>query len=317
MSSVPQAQLTEIFPLRLRAREEMRFAPAEGEILAERVSDGQRFVFNPWQYEMMQRFDGSRTFEEIAREVYTRFQGGFSTVGLTNFYQWLYEENLVYCECESIFELVTENEEESFSRSPASHGEVVTGLLGAMKTRWQEGFGLEKDWQKQALKISAIVLFSLAVLRIAYVAAPILEPPVNLLYSSVEGYFYRDMTGPEVRSAETEVRETPVREVALAGRVQPTPDISPVAEAPPFREDAIPEPAVSDAVTDSVTDPVPDAPRKMPTLADLEQLRREMAECRIRRDEFYLQNNEIGYRYEVQKMTALAKEIGEIEVLLD
>lgn len=313
MTSVPTTQLAEIFPLRLRAREEMHFTPADGEVLVDRVSDGQQFVFNLWQYEMMRRFDGSLTFEEVAREVYTKFQGGFSTVGLTNFYQWLHEENLVLCECESLFAFVAENDEETASLMPNLPEKTEMGMTEKMKSRWQEGFGPQKDWQKQALKISAIVLFSLAVLRIAYVAAPILEPPVNLLYSSVEGYFYRDMTGPEVRSAETEVRETPVREVALAGRAQPTPDISPVAKAPPFREVAIPEPAVSDAVSD----PVSDAPRKMPTLADLEQLRREMAECRIRRDEFYLQNNEIGYRYEVQKMTALAKEIGEIEVLLD
>lgn len=84
----------------------MRFAHGNGEVLAEKVSDGQRFVLKPWQYEMMRRFDGQRTFEEIAKEIYGQFQGEFSAVGLTNFYQWLYDENLVLCECDSIFELV-------------------------------------------------------------------------------------------------------------------------------------------------------------------------------------------------------------------
>lgn len=307
MRSVSPAQLTEIFPLRLKAREEMRFTSSGGKVLAERVADGQRFFFKVWQYEMMRRFDGSRTFEEIAREVYDLCQGGFSTVGLTNFYFWLYEENLVSCECESIFELVVEDEEtdkKASSRMPEFREESESRMTEKMKGLWKESFGPQRDWQRQALKMSAILLFSLAVLRIAYVAAPILEPPVNLFYASVEGYFDRDATRPEERRAETEVRETPVRELALAGRAQSDPanlPAPPVAEVVPYREEMIPEPVRTEA----------------PTFADVEQLRREMAECRIRRDEFYLQNNEIGYRYEVQKMTALAKEIGEIEALLD
>jgi hypothetical protein len=45
----------------------------------------------------------------------------------------------------------------------------------------------------------------------------------------------------------------------------------------------------------------------------IETLRTELEECRIRRDESYLQNDEEGYRGEVQRMTNLAREIGDIE----
>jgi hypothetical protein len=45
----------------------------------------------------------------------------------------------------------------------------------------------------------------------------------------------------------------------------------------------------------------------------IETLRTELEECRIRRDESYLQNDEEGYRSEVQRMTNLAREIGDIE----
>ncbi|MEM7603031.1 MAG: hypothetical protein AAF357_16660, partial [Verrucomicrobiota bacterium] len=91
------------------------------------------------------------------------------------------------------------------------------------------------------------------------------------------------------------------QELELAGRAPAVPVSMPVEPDPVMYHEAIPEPA----------------PLNPPSEADLEGLRREMAECRIRRDEFYLQNNEIGYRYEVQKMTALAKQIGEIEAQLD
>ena len=47
--------------------------------------------------------------------------------------------------------------------------------------------------------------------------------------------------------------------------------------------------------------------------AELDSLRRRLAECRIRRDEFYIQNDEQGYREEVAKMSELVKEIGELE----
>ena len=46
----------------------------------------------------------------------------------------------------------------------------------------------------------------------------------------------------------------------------------------------------------------------------IDSLRQELAECRIRRDEYYLQNNEEGYREEVERMTSLAKRIGKLEL---
>ncbi|MBU6180465.1 MAG: hypothetical protein KGR69_12440, partial [Verrucomicrobia bacterium] len=45
----------------------------------------------------------------------------------------------------------------------------------------------------------------------------------------------------------------------------------------------------------------------------IDMLRIQLEECRIRRDEFYLQDDEEGYRREVHRMTNLAREIGDIE----
>lgn len=276
----------------------MRFSHSNGEVLAERIADGQKFSLRPWQYEMMRRFDGVRTYEAIAREVHEKYRGEFSPVGLTNFYQWLYDENLVLCECDSIFELVTDDDPQPGAVPLPSYRKEQAPPPG-LREMVAERFNVTEEWQKQAIKISAMILVSLAILRIAYIAAPIFEPPVNHLYSSIEGYFYKDAT-PLTEKRLVQPRETPIEEMELAGRAMPQPVTMPSTSemSPPLT--AIPEPE----------------PYR-PTMQDLENLRRELAECRIRRDEFYIQNNEIGYRYEVQKMTALTRQIGEVEALLD
>jgi hypothetical protein len=55
------------------------------------------------------------------------------------------------------------------------------------------------------------------------------------------------------------------------------------------------------------------APSPAPDQERIDMLRIQLEECRIRRDEFYLQDDEEGYRREVHRMTNLAREIGDIE----
>lgn len=250
--------------------------------------------------------DGSRSFEQVSREVYTLFRGQFSSVGLLNFYRWLYQENLIVCECESIFELV-EQFPEMVAMAPQAQAPVhqlkqvhhqhpqeteEISTLDRVVSRFQP----KKPWHQQALKISAMILFSLAVLRLAYVIAPVFEPPVNRLYAELENYFYDSVQPTSIEGQTNEVKESPVREMELASQAG----------------ENIPEPL-----------PIP-APQLQPELptetvrpevnaAELDSLRRRLAECRIRRDEFYIQNDEQGYREEVAKMSELAKEIGELE----
>ena len=45
----------------------------------------------------------------------------------------------------------------------------------------------------------------------------------------------------------------------------------------------------------------------------MNDLRRRLAQCRVRRDEFYIQNDEAGYRREVEQMNELVRQIGESE----
>lgn len=299
MNTQLPGNLAEIFPLRLRLREEMRFQRASGYVITERVRDLQRFSLRYWQYEMLRRLDGRETFEQVAREVYGQFRGQFTSVGLLNFYRWLYQENLIVCECDSIFELV-ESEPElqpeaevsrpSFA-SHHSHGEAPASAVNRVLDRLNP----RKPWQQQALKISAMILFSLAVLRLAYVIAPVFEPPVNRLYAELENYFYESVQPTSVEGNSLETPEPPAKEMELATQVPPA-EIEEIPEPAPQLQ---PEPAI---VPDPEIDP-----------ARLDSLRRRLAECRIRRDEFYIQNDEQGYREEVAKMLELAQEIGELE----
>ncbi len=276
--------LAEILPLRFRMRETLYYGVTPGGVIAEREKDKQRFALKHWQYEMLTRFDGQRTFENVAREVLAKYPGGFTSVGLLNFYNWLYNEDLVLCECESVFELVVEDEEI----------EVIPMIPEVQRRRpisWNPAQYLTKSWQREALKISAILLFSLAVVRIAYVAAPVFEPPVDRLYAEVAKAVAEEQMTRTSAASEKSIPETPVSEMELSGRVESAPE-------PPNLD--IPEPEV---FVKPKTDPT----------ARIDALRKALAECRIRRDEFYLQNNESGYRAEVAKMADLAREIGEIE----
>jgi len=266
-------------------RETLYYGVTPGGVIAEREKDHQRFALKHWQYEMLTRFDGKRTFEDVAKEVHSKFDGGFTALGLLNFYNWLYNEDLVLCECESVFELVVDDEE----------FEVVPKAPRHAPSSWDTSGFFKKEWHREALKVSAIVLFSLAVVRIAFVAAPIFEPPVDRLYAEVADAVAEDQMPATNTSSETRLPEPPVNELELAGRIEPSTES---LEFPPAIDLEIPEPEVF--------------VKTVPT-DRINALRRALAECRIRRDEFYLQNNEGGYRTEVAKMADLAREIGEIE----
>lgn len=127
----------------------------------------------------------------------------------------------------------------------------------------------------------------------------------------MEGFFYEGLRPATQRESIAKAPQSPPQEVNLAGRAETVVEEmrQPIA-APPAIEKVAPNRE--------------DPPQAQPQVQQqphvgtdyLEELRRQMSECRIRRDEFYIQNNEDGYRREVEKMTALAREIGEIEARL-
>ena len=57
---------------------------------------------------------------------------------------------------------------------------------------------------------------------------------------------------------------------------------------------------------------LPPVPQEPTMIERLLEMRRELAACQIRRDEYYLLNNESGYRTEVSRISELVKEIGKI-----
>jgi hypothetical protein len=276
----------------------MRFFRVGDLVIAEKVESGRRYSLRPWQYEVMARFDGKRSFEAAAKEVYQLLPGAFTANGLLNFYNWLYTENLILCECESIFELVlgsSDSSEEEMEAPRPALSEFAGRLLRDSRMR-------------RTLAVSAVVLLSLSVIRIVQVTAPVFEPPVNRLIAETSQLFDGPDPAVSVAVSERSASDTSVEKVSLASRIDPAtpPELDPIP-APPAHESGAPPAKSLDAAESAPT------PEVAPDLGRIEQLRVRLEECRIRRDEFYLQNDEEGYRREVHRMTNLAREIGDIE----
>ncbi len=281
MNTPLPGSLVEIFPLRFRLRDELRFIHESKRVVAERMGKSQRYSLSHWQYEIISRLDGRRTFRDVSKEVYEQNPGSFTAKGLHNFYNWLFSEDLIQCECESIFELVEDHAEANSDAAPLS------GLFFSDQFR-------RDPRMLRVLKLSAAVIFSLSVLRLAYVAAPIFEPPVKRLYVEAGKLMRAKEPGVSLAKSERSVQESSVEKVALASRA--------------------PEKSTTLPVEEPLVLPQPEAPSIDRTrVLSVDELRIKLEECRIRRNEFYLQNNEEGYRHEVQIMTELAKEIGDLE----
>ena len=287
MSALFPDNLGEVLPLRFRVRSELRFEVTGDHVIAERLSDQRQFSLSLWQLEVLRRFDGIRTFGEASREAYRIFPREFTALDLFNFYRWLNNENLVVGANESIFELVEEDSKEDLDVSKVgSRGRK--DIPSSMTIEF-------KEWQFQALKISAAVIFCLCIFRIAYVIAPLFEPPVDLTVNRGEGPFALGASPKREASRELELPETNIKERELAAMAKKLDKVRPLA---------------SDLSLELAHPPVFDREEFMLEIADL---RRQLAESQIRRDEFYIQNQAVDYRQEVTRMTELLKQIYEIE----
>ena len=288
--------LGEILPLRLRLREPLSFASQQGLLLANRGRDGQTFLLKHWQYEILSKMDGRRTFGELAEETLQQFPNRFSSDGLLNFYSWLYHENLVTVASVSIFEFDTEGES-GFDRAEArtAHPQEPTmpkrhrtGEMSRWKTRM--------NW-RAVFQVAALLIFTLCVLRIGLVMAPALTPAATRLVAKWKGSA-AGQAAPLVAEMERVLPQAEIVERELASKavaeipLPPTPESSKQEVAEP--KALVPESATPDPVR-------------------LDSLRKELAACRIRRDEFYIQEDEAGYRREVERMAAIVRELGEIE----
>lgn len=272
----------------------MRFFRHGNQVVAEMVSSARKFSLKHWQYELLARFDGKRTYEECAKAVYTQSPGAFTVQGLVNFYRWLYDEDLVVCECASIFELALDDSDEEPDAEERESQKPSGDRLSAFSRLL-----LHDSKARRIMVAAASIVFCLAVIRVVYVAAPVFEPPAKRLYAEAGRWLGKHGNAVPEAMAERTAESPKVEEMALASRV----DEVPVA------------PKVASVESVQPTESVEQAPSEPSLLDRIEELRTQLEECRIRRDEFYLQNNEEGYRREVHRMTNLTKEIGDIEKL--
>ncbi len=225
--------LSELLPLRLRVQEELKYFQEGDEIYAESAHRECDYVLHPWQYEMLIRMNGRSTFGQLIEEIAPELPHEFTPGDWLHFYNWLYEERLVVCAPDPVFEVV----------KPAG------------------------DWKYNLARNTAIALLVFGILRISYVIAPAFEPAMDRVYSEVEIWLQPGASDSSTESKRTLASGGSVKEFSVSGS------------------------AVENAA--------------------VEKLRAQLASCRVRRDEYYLQNDEQGYRREVKRMGALAREIGE------
>lgn len=316
--------LDEILPLKFRLREAMRFFRMGTLIVAEKVRTKQRYSLRPWQYDLILAFDGKMTFEEAAKAVYRTRPKDFTAIGLLNFYNWLYSEKLVLCECESIFELVIDDVLATDAERTESRASGFPSIAGAA------GWLVRDTRGRRVLAACATLVLSLSVIRLAQVVSPVFDPPARRLYVEVRGAFDPPSPAVSATSSERAVPEIMVERIALAARAAEPSEASARVEGPPAgreveeslwrNEEPAPvnsAPLDVDAAAHLSNRFVPEVPASKglgeKTLSRVESLRAELEECRIRRDEFHLQNDEDGYRREAHRMTSLAREIGNIE----
>lgn len=321
MTTELPGNLGEILPLRLRLREALSFASQQGLLMAYRERDGQRFLLKRWQYEILGKMDGRRTFGELAEETQQLLPGRFSTEGLLNFYSWLYHENLVTVATASIFEFDAEGDtgpewmkssaSSAFNSPSAATTSSDTFSLAEATPVAQPSAGGEVLRRKSRLnrrsilQLAALLIFSLCLLRIGLVMAPAFTPAATRLVAMWKGVELSPQ-GTVVAETERVLPPTRIVERELASKAVaeiPLPQAAAADEAHVAKPKASsPVSNVPAPVTESATDP-----------GRLDSLRKELAACRIRRDEFYIQEDEAGYRHEVERMAAIVKELGEIE----
>lgn len=342
----------------------MKFFQIGDFVVAERKTTGQKYTLRPWQYELLALLNGTVTFRDASKSIYSQHPGTFTTSGLLNFYRWLYDENLVACVCDSIYQLAPETEspltlslhdapdaesklnentsffvpDETASQKPLSFPNLEDQVAfelwddsdeeGALSENdypdpieaferdgWIEGFLettgkiIHKPAIRRSLMIAAGLAFLLSVIRIAQVTSPLFEPVGQRLAIM---FLPKSEAVTAVASERTAASPT-VDRVAPAARVDESMKEQAQAQAQPQ-----PAPSANTRSSGELpsTQDAPQTPAMNPqtqTLGRITTLRAQLEECRIRRDEYYLQNDEAGYRREVHRMTSLANEIGEIE----
>jgi len=144
---------------------------------------------------------------------------------------------------------------------------------------------------RMPLQVIGVSLLCLTSLGGSYLATPLLVT----LFKSQPAAKKQQVVAPVAKTAAiTEKKASRIPEVAEKKEVS-------FASRAPQAFEALPE-----LPGDAEATPEPNLIEK------LMGMRQEMAACQIRRDEYYLLNDETGYSGEVARITELVKEIGEI-----
>ena len=279
--------LADILSLRPKLRGGLKFGSILNRCFLERCEDGSRFSLSDWQKKLLEEMEGERSLSDLIKQIESETNERLDPEAVLSFYQLLRTEYLVELFApsegsifeleESIFELVEDDEPEP-EVDEAGEEECVGNLLETGEN--------SPESQPENIKKFSLPPVPGKILRVGgmlFVSVGILRLlwVTSPIFEPMVDRFYYEV-GQVFRSgSEGQDGRHGGSASYSAERIIPSSEVEAVSLAGKNR---------------------------------IHRLRQELAECRIRRDEYYLQNNEDGYRYEVERMTELARRIGELEL---
>ncbi len=265
----------DLLTMNLALRGGIEYRRVAGSVRLSIPGEREPFFIRQWQHQLMSGMNGRKAFVDVVRDVDAQFRHHFRAEEIWKFLEWLIEHGLV--------------KEPAPELNPGGDNRATDSDRRALLSRLA-----------LPLQAAAVLLIGGFVMLFSYVATPY----VHALFQSGPV----PLSEPDIQNAEQILEGIRVPALAepepiiLAGRAEPMRDLP---KTPAKDADAVAE-SESALTVGREEDP------REELIGRLVSLRRELAECRIRRDECYLQNDEAGYRREVSRISELAREIGRI-----
>ena len=291
----------ELLPMHLKLRRGLQFDHLSDQVEASIPEILEPTKVTQWQYRLMLTLDGERTLMDVVKDVHSKFPDQFEAGDVWIFLDWMIAHNLIFLAPQTSS---VKLEEQVFIENAVLPDEIETGSNS------------DSHWARIPLQTTAIIGVCLGVGFVTYLTTPTLVDFVRGEKPSPPAVV-EDYIDVVENAREPEMATTSEMELAAdAGGelIEPiaTPDQGSHPEAAEVTD--LPHEQIEPEVAEASEEPAeePETEEEPDVIEVLMSMRQELVACQIRRDEYYLLNDEKGYRKEVAKISELAKEIGAI-----
>ena len=263
----------DLLPMHLKIRRGLEYSTVGGAVRVALDGSLEPTFVRQWQHRFMLELDGKKPLINVVRDVDAKFPHHFKPEEVWDFLGWLIKNELIL-DPNPIDNLLIESDSQKSGKGEKS------ALL---------------SWIRIPLQAVAVVATGLGIMYFTYIATP-------YVFAYLQIGNYADPI-EEIEGSGKIIEETRMpnyvepEKVVFAGRSIDAPIVIP---------------SLSELETESTMAEETPPSKESDLTETLLDLRQKLVECQIRRDEYYLQNDEDGYRNEVAKISDLAKEIGEI-----